>query len=96
MPFLYGRLSRNFFQKEKSEQYIRDYVSIYRKEDFQMTVDQYTLGITVDQCVEISKDGKIVFKGTIRELQEHFYTLGQCEVNEEPYQLANTHYIKIK
>ena len=61
-----------------------------------MTVDQYTLEILVDQCVEISRDGKLVFKGTIRELQEHFYTLGQCEVYEEPYQLANTHYIKIK
>ena len=61
-----------------------------------MTVDQYTSEIPVDQYVEISKDGKIVFKGTIRELQEHFYTLGQCEVNEEPYHLANTHYIKIK
>ena len=61
-----------------------------------MTVDQYTLDVSVKECVEIAKDGKIVFKGTIRELQEHFYTLCQCEVDGEPYQLANTHYIKIK
>ena len=61
-----------------------------------MTVDQYTLELSVGQCVEITKNGKIVFKGTIRELQEHFYTLCQCEVDSEPYQLANTHYIKIK
>ena len=39
---------------------------------------------------------KIVFKGTIRELQTHFYTWGQCEVDDVPYQLANMHYIKIK
>lgn len=61
-----------------------------------MTVDQYTLKFPVDQLVEISKNGKIVFKGTIRELQEHFYTLGQYEINSKPYKLANTHYIRIK
>ena len=61
-----------------------------------MTVDQYTLKFFVKECVELSNDGKIVFKGTIRELQEYFYTLCQCEVDGEPYQLANTHYIKIK
>ena len=61
-----------------------------------MTVDQYTFKIPVNQNVEISKNGKVVFKGTIQELQAHFYTLGQCEVDEKPYQLARTHYIKIK
>lgn len=61
-----------------------------------MTVDQYTLDILVDQCVEIAKDGKVVFKGTIKELQEHFYTWCQREVDDKPYQLANTHYIRIK
>ena len=61
-----------------------------------MTVDQYTLELPVDQCVEITKGGKIVFKGTIRELQGHFNTLCQCEVDSEPYRLANTHHIKIK
>lgn len=43
-----------------------------------MTVDQYTLELCVNQHVEIAKNGKVVFKGTIRELQEHFYTWGQC------------------
>ena len=61
-----------------------------------MTVDQYTLELSVKECIEISIDEKIMFKGTIRELQEHFYTLCQREINEEPYQLASTHYIKIK
>ena len=61
-----------------------------------MTVDQYTLEFPVNQFVEITKDKKIVFKGTIRELQTHFYTWGQCEVDDVPYQLANMHYIKIK
>lgn len=61
-----------------------------------MTVDEYTLEIIIDQCVEISKNGTIVYKGTIRKLQDHFYTYGQCEVDGKPYQLANTHYIKIK
>lgn len=61
-----------------------------------MTVDQYTVEIPADQCVEIIKDGKIVFKGTIRELQKHFYTWCQCEVDDNPYQLVNTHYIRIK
>ena len=50
-----------------------------------MTIDQYTLEIYVDQCVEIAKNGKIVFKGTIRELQEHFYTLCQCDVYSDLY-----------
>lgn len=61
-----------------------------------MTVDQYTLYFSVKECVVISNDRKIVFKGTIRELQEYIYTLCQYEVDGEPYQLANTHYIKIK
>ena len=61
-----------------------------------MTVDQYTLEFPVDQCVEISKKGKVVFKGTIRELQERFYTWAKYEINGKPYKLANTHYIKIK
>lgn len=61
-----------------------------------MTVDRYSAKFPVDQHVEIAKGKEIVFKGTIRELQEHFYTFGQCEVDGKPYQLANTHYIKIK
>ena len=61
-----------------------------------MTVDIYTLELSVSECVEIAKDKKIVFKGTIRELQKYFYTLCQCEIDVKPYQLANTHYITIK
>ena len=60
-----------------------------------MTVDEYTNTIPVDKCVEITQNGNIVFKGTIRELQEYFYSLCQCEIIEEPYELANRHHIKI-
>lgn len=61
-----------------------------------MTVDQHTLEISAGQCIEIVKGGNIVFKGAIRDLQEYFYTWCQCEIDEKPYQLACTHYIKIK
>lgn len=61
-----------------------------------MTVDQYTVEIPADQCVEIIKGGNVVFKGTIRELQEYFYTWCQCVVDGKPYQTASTHHITIK
>lgn len=60
-----------------------------------MTVDQYTSKFCVNDYVEIKKEGEIVFKGTIKELQELFYTLGQCII-EERYQLTeHSHYIKL-
>ena len=61
-----------------------------------MTVDQYTVEIPAGQCVEIVKGGNVVFKGTIRDLQEYFYTLCQCEIDGKPYQIASTHHITIK
>ena len=60
-----------------------------------MTVDQYTSKYEFNDHVEIRKDQKVVFKGTIRKLQDHFYDLGQCELKKS-YQLTeHSHDLKI-
>ena len=61
-----------------------------------MSLDKCTLDIPVTQCVEISKNGKIEFEGTIRELQEYYYTLCQYEIIAMPYKIVNKLCIQIK
>ena len=60
-----------------------------------MTVDQYTSEHDFNDCIEIRKDQEVVFKGTIRGLQNHFYDLAQCEIKKN-YQLTeHSHYLTI-
>ena len=57
-----------------------------------MTVDQFTSNLNCDIYIEIYQDTDMIFKGTIREFQEYYYTLGQREIYTDPYKITASLY----